>query len=126
MDQQDWQRGFGNCIVFFMRCIRNETALHTCVCVCVCQCDSGSVCGLQGDCKGAIDSLNPILVAAGGGADENRNAAQQYLLPLLQDIKRDSGCFNLWCFPSRGALNLDALGAYVFFYGLVSPPSFSL
>ncbi len=40
---------------------------------------------------------------------------------LLQDIKRDGGCFNAWFSPSCRALNLSALGADV--YRLFSPPS---
>lgn len=26
--------------------------------------------GLQGDCRGAIDSLNPVLISTGGDTDE--------------------------------------------------------
>lgn len=39
-----------------------QQCVHMRVCVCVC--------GLQGDCGGAIDSLNPILISAGGDTDE--------------------------------------------------------
>ena len=34
MDQQDWQQGLGNCIVFFIWCIRNETIAYVWLCVC--------------------------------------------------------------------------------------------
>lgn len=36
MDQQEWQLGFSNCIVFFTWCIHNETVVHLCAYVCLC------------------------------------------------------------------------------------------
>lgn len=98
-------------LYFFIWCIRNETVAYVCFCVCVSMHISGteSVCGLQWDCRGSIDSLNPIFIPAGGDTDENWNGLRQYLCCSLQDIKRDGGCLNAWCFPTCRALNLGAL-----------------
>ena len=38
--------------------------VHDSECNCVC------VCGMQRDCEGAIDRLNPILISGGGDTDE--------------------------------------------------------
>lgn len=47
--------------------------MHVCVCVSATVHTrlSEFVCGLRGDCRGAIDSLNPILFSAGEDTDEN-------------------------------------------------------
>lgn len=40
----------------------SEMSVNVCMCMCVCR--------LLGDCKHAIDSLNPTLISAGGDTDE--------------------------------------------------------
>lgn len=44
--------------------------------------------GPGGDCRGAIDSLNPILISAQGDTDGKWNGLRQYLYCFWKDIKR--------------------------------------
>lgn len=81
---------------FSIQCISTEKH-DTCVLryvivnVMVCARDSEwmCVCGQQGDCKGAIDTFNLILISAGGDTDENWNVLWQYLLCSSWTLKEE-------------------------------------